>query len=47
MVDIKIQKIATEMVPANIQGLVIEVTEISIQEKAIDISIMLHRSRYY
>ena len=37
MVDIKIQKIAAEIVPVNIQGMVIEAAEISIQGMVIDI----------
>ena len=37
MIDIKIRKIAAEVVPVNILGLVMEIAEISIQEMVIDI----------
>ena len=37
MIDIKFRKIAAEVVPVNILGLVMEIAEISIQEMVIDI----------
>ena len=37
MIDIKFRKIAAEVVPINILGMVMEIAEISIQEMVIDI----------
>ena len=37
MIDIKFRKIAAEVVPVNILGMVMEIAEISIQEMVIDI----------